>query len=355
MRSFLELLACPVSGESGLDLLGSTADGVLRTPSGRVYPVIGGVPRLLPPDLLAPFLTRAYPEFVRRWPAVAETIAEAVEPPVPEVLRTLTAYDFQHVDLADAALPVDDWRATWARFQPGVEPGAFAGETVLEVGCGEGRHAWLVGAHASRLIGLDLSRGVEVARRRDSRANALYVQGDLHRPPLVPGAFDALYSNGVLHHTPAPRSAFEAVVPLVRAGGRVFVWVYGLDEMRWWYRASHLSWLRPLTNRLPRAGQLGAATAGAAALELGLWTPVRAMRAVGLDAVAERVPFNDAAGRPWRYKVRRVFDRLNPPVTHYLDRATLHDWFAGFDDVSVLDASGQGWAARGRVSGGVTA
>lgn len=314
--------------------------------SGRAYPVIGDVPRLLPPDLLGPFLERAFPEWLQR-PAVARTVA-GVHPPDRDVLETLVAYDYQHVELADAALPIDEWRATWDRFQPGVAPEDFAGRTVLEIGCGEGRHAWLVGGHARHLVGLDLSRGVEVARRRDRRPNVLYVQADLHRPPLRPAAFDALYSNGVLHHTPDPRAAFDAAISNVGPCGHVYVWVYGLDGMAWWYRASHLTWLRPLSNRLPRPAQVALAAAGTGALEAGIWLPARALRRAGLEGLAERLPFAEAADRPLRAKLRRVFDRLNPPVTHYLDAATLRDWFADFDDVSIIDAAGQGWSARGR-------
>lgn len=350
MERWLDLLVCPVSGEGLVwrgEGEGARAEGVLVSGSGRAFPVVGGVPRLLPPALLGGFLRRVYPA-VLGWPGVAATVAEgegvAVEAAVGE---TLAAYDFQHVVMADAALPVGDWRATWDRFQPGVAPGDFAGETVVEVGCGEGRHAWLVGGHAGRLVGLDLSRGVEVARARDGRASVLYVQGDLHRPPLRRGGFDALYSNGVLHHTPDPRGAFLAVAPLVRSGGRVLVWVYGLEGMRWWYRASHLRWLRPVSGRLPRWAQVGVAAAGAGALEVGWWLPLRVAARAGLEVGG--LPWAGAAGLGWRYKVRRVFDRLNPPVTHYLGRGELRGWFAGMDGVEVVDCAGQGWSARGVV------
>lgn len=373
MQQWLDLLVCPVTGE-GLRWVGAGGEGVLWSGAGRAFPVIEGVPRLLPPVLLGAFLRRVYPG-VARWPGVAETIGEAEGGDGEggegwarggavggvgvraagwgeRVGETLAAYDFQHVVLADGAPPVHDWRATWDRFQPRLPPGAFAGQTVVEVGCGEGRHSALVGAHAGRLVGLDLSRGVEVARRRDGRANVLYVQGDLHHPPLAAGAFDAVYSNGVLHHTPDPAAAFGAVARLARVGGVVSVWVYGLEGMRWWYRASHLRWLRPVSGRLPRGAQVGLAAVGAAAVEVGWWWPIRVMGRLGVER-AGRLPWGEAAGLGWRYKVRRVFDRLNPPVTHYLDRAALAAWFAGFDEVEIRDAAGQGWSARGRVARGV--
>ena len=347
MQALLDILRCPVSG-SRLDWKGSADEGLLLSPEGAAYPIIEGIPRMLPADLLGPFLRRAYPDRLARWPRLAAAV-EGAPPAAPLVLETAVAYDFQHVELADDEWPVDDWRATWARFQPGVPPSRFVEQAVVEIGCGEGRHAWLVGEHARLLVGLDLSRGVEVARRRDQRSHVFYVQADLHRPPLARGAFDALYSNGVLHHTPSPIDAFRAVSPLVRPGGWTHVWVYGLDEMRLSYRLSHLSWLRPVTNRLPRAAQYGLAAAGAGVLEGALWTPARLLRRVGRADLAERLPFNDAADRPWRYKVRRAMDRLNPPITHYLDRAALAGWFAEFESVEVVNAAGQGWSARGRV------
>ena len=349
--ALLPLLACPVSGEAlayepdASDAPGSI-DGVMRSPGGRVYPVIGGVPRLLPPDLLLPFLKHVYPEVLSRRPEIGAWL-QSVPDPEPAVLETLTGYSFQHVDLADDELLVDDWRFTWDRFQPGLPPEAMAGEVVLDVGCGEGRHAWLVAQHARTLVGLDLSRGVELSRRRDARETSFYVQGDLRRPPFRPEVFDTFYSNGVLHHTPVPAESFAAVARLVRRGGRVSFWVYGLEGMRLTYRLSHLTWVRPLTNRLPKPAQMALATAMTAGLEAGLWMPIRVLKRAGLDPLAERLPYADAADRDWQYKVRRMFDRLNPPITHYPTQADLGRWLDGYGDVRIVNTEGQGWSARG--------
>lgn len=346
MKALLNLLACPVTGEAGLEHEGDAESGLLRTGSGRVYPIIAGIPRMLPPDLLGPFLREVYPDALSRWPEVAAAV-EGQPSPEPEVMETLRAYNRQHVDMADEVDLVGDWRATWDRFQPGLPPEKLAGQVVLDVGCGEGRHSALVGGHAATMVGLDLSCGVEVSRRRDPRPTSFYVQGDLRRPPFRRGVFDTVYSNGVLHHTPDPAASFASAATLVRPGGQISVWVYGLDEMRWTYRLSHLTWLRPISNRVPRAGQEVIAAALTGAAEIGLWTPSRVLRRVGLGALADRIPYHDAADKDWRYKHRRMFDRLNPPITHYVSKGELGEWFAGFDTVEIINADGQGWTGRG--------
>jgi len=39
--------------------------------------------------------------------------------------------------------------------------------------------------------------------------------------------FDFIYSIGVLHHTPDTRAAFLRLVPLLKPGGTIAIWVYG--------------------------------------------------------------------------------------------------------------------------------
>jgi SAM-dependent methyltransferase/uncharacterized protein YbaR (Trm112 family) len=348
-QALFDLLICPVTGGGNFHLEGSADEGVLKSDTGSVYPIIGGVARMLPPDLLGPFLRGAFPDFLDRWPQVAAAVLNTPDPDA-DVLDTLASYSYQHVDMADDELLRDDWYATWCRFQPGLEPADFARKTVLEVGSGEGRHTALVGEHAALMVGLDLSRGVEIAHRRDVNINSFYVQGDLRRPPFRKGVFDALYSNGVIHHTPEPSQSFAAVAPLVRVGGEVYIWVYGLDDMRWSYRMSHLTFVRPLTNRLPRVGQLGVAAGLTALAEIGLWTPSRLMRGVGFHELADRVPYADAADKTWQYKLRRMFDCINPPITHYITKSELADWFGSFQAVEIINADGQGWSARGVVN-----
>jgi SAM-dependent methyltransferase len=80
------------------------------------------------------------------------------------------------------------------------------------------------------VIGADLTRaslllGAAAARR--FRINGVqFIETDLHRPGLRPGAFDVVYSSGVLHHTPDPRASFARIAQLARPGGMIVLGLY---------------------------------------------------------------------------------------------------------------------------------
>ena len=86
-------------------------------------------------------------------------------------------------------------------------------------------------ARANRtIVAMDLSRaaltlGADAARRYGID-RVQFVEADLHRPPLKPGAFDVVYASGVLHHTANPRTAFGILAQLAHPGGIVVVGVY---------------------------------------------------------------------------------------------------------------------------------
>ncbi|HXH82347.1 MAG TPA: methyltransferase domain-containing protein, partial [Candidatus Tectomicrobia bacterium] len=174
--------------------------------------------------------------------------------------------------------------------------------------------------------------------------------GDVYHLPVRPEAFDFAYSLGVLHHLPDPGEGFRRMLAAVRPGGDVFFWVYGLEDMRASYRISHLRWVRAITRRLPRPAQRAASVAVAAALEVTLWAPTRALGALpGGQPLARRIPLSDSAHRRFHTKVRNVFDRLSPPVTHYHTADELWAWLreAGLERTQVANRDGRGWIAGG--------
>ncbi|HET7675166.1 MAG TPA: methyltransferase domain-containing protein [Gammaproteobacteria bacterium] len=221
--------------------------------AGNVYPIIAGVPRLIP------HAARDYPEFFRKY-------RTALKGKLPDAhLAQLAGRDrrspksfglqwnrYQFEDrtwFKDLALRQREFLHSM-----GVARGQLAGHLVLDAGCGHGALTAALAVHGVEAVGLDFTVAVERAQQNRARfAGELapfvhYIQGDLLQPPLAPECFDHAHSSGVIHHTPDPRGAFASLVRVTRPGGRVYVQVYRKRER--WVAVSNAI-VRAVTTRLP--------------------------------------------------------------------------------------------------------
>lgn len=358
-----EILICPVCGHKPLNLAASTEaegqdeevqTGLLSCPGcGRECPVVRGIPRLLPPHLMADLVSglEGVPEFrcepVREGPVLSTAEQNAIR-------ETLHGYAYHHIELQDPSPQYERWRKHFADHSP-MPPEYYRDKLVLDLGCGEGRHAFCAAEQGARVVGVDLSRSVELAAERSAAfPEASFVQADVYHLPFRPGAFDVAYSIGVLHHTPRPLDSFMAMRRLVRPGGLVSAWVYGLQQMSWLYRLSHMTWLRPLVRLLPSPLQRVCSLVIAAVLDVLLWTPCRILAlAPALRRRIESTGILNSYRRPFISKWRAVYDRFQPPVTHYLNREDLESWMeqAGLERGEVHSVEGRGWLFWGWVPG----
>jgi uncharacterized protein YbaR (Trm112 family) len=359
-KRLLELLCCPDCRRERLDLLvyAASGNGTQEIVEGEIrclgcgsrFPVINGIPRMLPVELRNA-LVKFHPDFFARHPDLrSDNGAKRAD---ERVARTLEGYSFQHVQLDDRGREVPRWKQIfyeslpleWRRID------FFQGKIGADIGCGEGRFLYCAQEFGAEMVGLDLSEGVEVARTNTAGSPRCHVvQGDIYHLPLKSGVFDFAYSIGVLHHLPSPRDGFRRIFPSVRKGGKVCIWVYGLREMRWWYRLSHMTWLRGIAPRLPRWGQYLLSLAIASLLEAVIWLPCRLLSLFpGGQSAVNRIPLGDACRRSFRAKIRSVFDRVQPPVTHFHTADELDGWFreAGFMNISIFNKQGRGWIAAG--------
>ena len=227
----LDLLACPGCGHPRLELTSFWLDresqppevmaGVLRCPPcGRSYPLVDGIPRFLPDsweehgDRLAPYL------------GGADAAAGAVE----EVAAFRAEHDATRKSFGFEWLRYqvtgDPENRRFFRRSTGFDAAELRGRLVLDAGCGMGRFTKVAAELGAEAVGMDLSRSVERAFRENRRPDVHFVQGDIMRPPFAAGTFDHAFSIGVLHHTPDTRRAFRSLVPLLRPGGRIAIWVY---------------------------------------------------------------------------------------------------------------------------------
>lgn len=198
----------------------------------------------------------------------------------------------------------------------------------LEIGCGYGRFVDVAQRLGSEIIGIDLStHSIELAHDFVGMRDRVHlVQCDLFKLPFRRGSIDRAYSIGVLHHTPDTRGAFEAVVPYVKPGGRIAIWVYHPDQKR-----SADRW-RLVTARLPHPVLYGFCIANQA-----LFSWIRALP--GGSRFNALVPgASPRPGRPFWLRVLGDFDNLSPRFAHVHTEPEVKKWFeaAGLEDVHVL-------------------
>jgi len=194
VRALRELLACPACG-------GGLGDGWTCVACGGAYRADGPVPDL---RLEADARTEAVRAFYE--------VAPFPGYPPNDSLAWLRA----RAERSDFARQLDQ---------------AIPGDArIVEVGCGTGQMSLYL-ARADRLvIGADLTRAslalAAEAAGRFGVERALFVETDLRRPGLKPGAFDVVYCSGVLHHTPDPRASFRSLARLARPGGIIVLGLY---------------------------------------------------------------------------------------------------------------------------------
>jgi len=236
-----------------------------------------------------------------------------------------------------------------------VEASFFQGRTVLEGGCGKGRHTALAAEFGARdVVAMDLSEAVDVAFANTGRHPAVHiVQADLNHPPVKP-VFDYAFSIGVLHHLPEPEAGFRALTGRLRPGGAVSAWVYGREGNGWIVHI--VSPIRErLTSRLPRP----ILQALAALITTPVFVATRCVyRYTRRTRFAGKLPY---AGyleyiSDFSFHEQRtiVFDHLVPPIAYYLRKHEFAAWFdrASLADVAIGHHNANSWRGFGRVPAG---
>lgn len=227
----------------------------------------------------------------------------------------------------------------------GYDPEYFRGKRVLEAGCGSGRFLEVLAKAGAEVVGVDMSTAVHVSR--DNLAaypNVSIVQADLTKLPFKPGSFDFIYSFGVLMCTPDTEASFRSLVPFLKPGGEVCIWVYGMRGPRWLPRPHQLFGL--VARRLPHEAMMKALDA-----YVDVFLPLGRLPLVG-KALRLAFPVSDLTekregddgwdnGRAPPPELVRNWARLNtydaftPAMVRQHDFTEVEGWFraAGLTDV----------------------
>jgi SAM-dependent methyltransferase len=217
--------------------------------------------------------------------------------------------------------------------------GSFEGKTVLEAGCGKGRHTFLMaGFGTEHLLAIDLSDAVLLAAQYTRPfPQVACLRGDLLGLPVASDSMDVAVCLGVLHHLENPAEGLRELWRVLKPGGTLCLWVYGREGNGWIvFLVDPLR--KAVTSRIPtkllRFLLLPTAFTLFAALKL-LYGPLtgRGERSVSW------LPYSAYLGYISRFPFREVehivLDHLCPPIALYLTRKDLEGLVAPLSPATV--------------------
>jgi len=326
-------------------------EGALRCTCKAWFPIIRGVPRLLPPELRH-VLIDYYPSFFRQYekslPPLGqeekENLASALEIKGKENTIYRFSYEwneFKHYD--------DD------NFAKGIGPISedfFKEKRILDAGCGAGRHAKeALRKGAREVFAMDLSNSVDAAFENTITDGRIHpVQGDMFHLPFRLRSLDLIYSLYALPHTHNPPLAFQSMVPFLNNQGTIIVYLYNSKR---WFSYKCLALMRSLTTRLPNPWVRGLAFFIGTVDYYILILPYRLT--AGWKALQKRLSrltpahIRLYATRTFQTCCTDWMDRLFYPYVHYYSREDADRWLnqARLSNADILILENYGLVIRG--------
>ncbi len=292
------------------------------------FPVKGGIPRLLPPDLMAIYegsdsdcvRARTYRSFGFEWSHFARQF--------PEYRRNFQWY---LEPLADAPL---------------------LGRRVLDAGCGMGRHTVHFSRDGAEVVAVDASLAIEAAAANGRDASALFLQADVLKLPLASRSFDLVSCLGVLHHIEDTAGALAELVRVLRPGGSLLVYLYHDpgETSLWRHWLLHgVNAARNVTTRMPLQ-LLRVMTCLFSMIVFSAYL-VPAKCLAGVNSLAERVralPLGQYVDYPFGVFWNDQFDRFSAPLEKRFRRSEVEEMLAAAGLVEIRVLGGYGWRAAGR-------
>jgi len=124
--------------------------------------------------------------------------------------------------------------------------GVKAGDRVLDMGCGGGRHAYQALRRGARVVALDaddseikdvsvLLEAMIQEHEAGDGGSGCVVNGNALNLPFPDGAFDRVIASEVLEHIPSDRAAIAELTRVLRPGGTMAVTVprWGPELVNW--------------------------------------------------------------------------------------------------------------------------
>ncbi len=209
-------------------------DGILLN-KNNWYPVIGGIPRMLTGKLKKELLCRKVKFFKKYKIKLNKSISIEWKEAIKE-MSVSNSFDLHQQKTADSF--AYEWKNIYQEntyeknnfyhfLSPFIKEADLKNKVTVDIGCGSGRFTkWAARAGTMVSFGTDLGDSVEVAYQMTKELrNVAIVQADIYSMPFNK-TIDIAYSIGVLHHLPQPKQGFLSLIKVLKAKGKMLIWVY---------------------------------------------------------------------------------------------------------------------------------
>jgi SAM-dependent methyltransferase len=236
-----------------------------------------------------------------------------------------------------------EYEEQFRRWTALLQPDDWRGRRFLDVGCGMGRNSyWPMSYGAAGGLAIDVDeRSLAAARRTLAPFPSVRVEMRSAYDIGCRDEFDLVYAIGVIHHLQEPERALAQMVTAAKPGGRVLVWVYGLENNRW-----IVALLDPLRKALFARLPVGLVHHMALYPAAILWLLLR----LGAGRIAY---FRMLRQFTFRHLRAIVFDQMLPKIAHYWPRATVERMLKqqSLLDVRLTWVNEMSWCAMGTKPG----
>lgn len=111
---------------------------------------------------------------------------------------------------------------------PFIQKHTSKGESILDVGCGDGYASYKLFTLGYRVDGVDLSRKmIEYARQQVHENEINFLQADARALPFKGNSFDNLLVINVLEWTSVPADTLQELSRVLKKGGSLFIGILG--------------------------------------------------------------------------------------------------------------------------------
>lgn len=287
------------------------------------WPIINGIPRILPINLLKKIVYPKYTWFFSKYKEKIKFKEIKINKNIEkEKIKTASSFGFEWTKYSKI---IKEFEKDWTRyFSPFIHKKDVKGKCVADIGCGLAKHGYFTAKYGAKYIGVDLSEAVEVAYKNTKKFKPLIVQADIYNLPIDGTKIDLYYSIGVLHHLPRPEAGFLSITKVMKKGSRILIWVYGKYKNK---RAIYLyNPIREITTRIPKKILYQLCHIPAIATHTLNLTSI-CLEKIGLKNIAKKIPFYYYTSFPYSFKHNDCFDIFATPTQVYYTKKQINKWF----------------------------